>query len=147
MYFIICLHFSTQIVAIFKGLCYYLNGDFMNNDFIITKISRVIFVGSNEYTEKTTVFANNLIHNELILHLSGKSVVNFNGKELFCEKDVIRFLPKGDNIEYIVNREKSGECFDIFFDTDKPISKTAFTKKSKIVLQLPTCLKKCFRFG
>lgn len=110
-------------------MCYYLGGDYMNNNFIITGINRVILVGKNEYKENTISFLSDLKHNELILHLSGKLTINFNGKIFNCEKDMVRFLPKGENIDYVVDYEERGECIDVFFDTDLPISDDAFVIK------------------
>lgn len=116
----------------------------MNENFIITKINRVILVGKNEYTEKTTSFTNNLYCNELILHLSGQSTVKFNGLTFKTEKDMLRFLPKGENKEYIVERKQRGECIDIFFDTDNPISEQAFVLKLKNSKIMESLFKKIF---
>ncbi len=98
----------------------------MNTNFNITKINRVILVGKNEYPNLTVSFTNNLNHNELIYHINGKSTVHFNGKILDTKENTIRFLPKGENKEYIVEKQERGECIDVFFDTDFPISNEAF---------------------
>lgn len=116
----------------------------MDNDFVITKINRVILVGKNEYKEKVTKFTGALRSNELIFHMSGKATVHFNGKILTCEKDVIRFLPKGDNWEYVVDREEWGECIDVFFDTNIPISDEAFVTKIKNGAAVERVFKKLF---
>lgn len=116
----------------------------MNQDFSITRIVRVILVGKNEYREKTTSFSNNLHHNELILHLSGHSTVSFNGQILHCEKDVIRFLPQGKTSEYTVCRQEHGECIDIIFDTDIPVSTQAFTIKLQNSTVITNLFKKLF---
>ena len=104
-------------------------GDDMHCDFVITGISRVILVGKEEYKELKTSFYNDLKTNELIFHFSGRSTVHFNGKVLEIEKDTIRFLPKGELTEYTVLRKESGECIDVCFDTDRPISREAFVLK------------------
>ena len=116
----------------------------MKNDFIVTKINRVILVGKSEYLEKNTTFTHSLKSNELILHISGKSRVKFNGKILNCESGTIRFLPKGENKEYIVEREEHGECLDVFFDSDIPISDEAFVLKVKNSIKLENLFKKLF---
>lgn len=116
----------------------------MNQDFIITKINRVILVGKNEYPEKTTSFTNDSTCNELIFHLSGKSTVRFNGQYLNCEQDIVRFLPKGEVKEYTVERKERGECIDIFFDTNAPISKEAFVLKQKNSAVVANLFKKIF---
>lgn len=116
----------------------------MNDNFIIKKINGVILVGKNEYQEKNTTFTHNLKSNELILHISGKSQVKFNGKTLNCESGTIRFLPKGENKEYIVEREEYGECFDVFFDTDVPIFDEAIVLNVKNSIKIENLFKKLF---
>jgi hypothetical protein len=99
----------------------------MNFDFNITGIHRVIMVGREEYPEQITEFnPKSLRHNELIYNLSGHSKVFFNGKELLNAEKNIRFLPKGECFEYRVERIERGECIDVCFDTDVPISDEAF---------------------
>lgn len=116
----------------------------MNKNFIITRIERVILVGENEYHEKTTSFNQPLHSNELILHLSGKLNVKFNGKTMCCEEGTLRFLPKGENREYVVDREEIGACIDVFFDTDIPISNEAFIIKIKNHAVAENLFKKIF---
>lgn len=99
----------------------------MNDKFLITNIHRVIMVGKEEYPEKVTEFKSKRVaHNELIFHLSGEALVRFNGLELPTFPGTIRFLPAGDNNGYTVERKIRGDCIDVFFDTDTPISNTAF---------------------
>lgn len=116
----------------------------MKNDFIITKISRIIFIGEHEYTDKTTVFKHDLPSNELIFNISGRSEVLFNGKKMLCEPDTVRFLPKGEVRQYIVNRELGGQCIDIYFDTDIPISNEAFVLKATNNTAIKSLFKKIF---
>lgn len=111
-------------MAILCGIV--LMGDIMNNDFNITKIDRAILVGKNEYPGLRVSFTNNLNYNELIYHINGKSTVHFNGKIFDIKENTIRFLPKGENKEYIVEKWECGECIDVFFDTDFPVSDEAF---------------------
>ena len=99
----------------------------MTENFIITDICRVVLVGKNEYPDSKISFADPLVSNELIYHFSGKSTVHFNGKSLTIKSNTIRYLPKGENREYVVEKEKPGECIDIFFNTDIPLSDEAFT--------------------
>ena len=116
----------------------------MNQDFTITKIDRVIFVGKDEYPNSRVSFAGNLYHNELIYHIDGKSTVHFNGKILDPEDNSIRFLPKGDNKEYIVDKKERGECIDIFFDTDVAITNEAFVLKLNQNEKIKSLFKKIF---
>lgn len=117
----------------------------MNNNFLITKIHNVIFLGKNEYPGIELDFTRDLLPcNELILHLSGKSTVYFNDKELNITENSIRFLPKGKCNKYIVKREILGECIDVFFDTDIPISQEAFIIKNNDNNKINTLFKKIF---
>ena len=54
----------------------------MNNDFFITGIHNVIYVGKGEYTAGEVTFESEVFHNELIFHLSGEAVVTFNSKTM-----------------------------------------------------------------
>ena len=117
----------------------------MNNKFAIIDIKRVILVGKDEYREQVTSFTSNkTCCNELIFHLSGESTVFFNGKRLEITKDSIRFLPQGEIHEYIVKRKERGECIDIFFDTDVPVTNEAFVLKLKQSEKIKSLFKKIF---
>lgn len=120
-------------------------GDNMDDRFTVTDIKRVILVGKDEYREAVISFMNNkACSNELIFHLSGESTVFFNGKQLDVTKDCIRFLPQGEIHEYIVKRKERGECIDIFFDTDVPITNEAFVLKVKQSEKIKNLFKRIF---
>ena len=117
----------------------------MNNKFAIIDIKRVILVGKDEYREQVISFTSNkTCCNELIFHLSGESTVFFNGKRLEITKDSIRFLPQGEIHEYIVKRKERGECIDICFDTDVPVTNEAFVLKLKQSEKIKSLFKKIF---
>ena len=117
----------------------------MNNKFSITDINRVILVGKDEYKEKVISFSKNSnFKNELIYHLSGKSIVVFNGKQLETTEDTIRFLPAGETNEYTVDRIERGECIDIVFDTNMPITDEAFVLNLKQSEKIKSLFKKIF---
>lgn len=101
-------------------------GDDMEKDFIITKIDRIIMVGKEEYPEKRTAFGTHVISNELIFHISGDATVYFDGLIMETYPGTVRFLPKGEVSHYNVDRHKPGECIDIFFQTDRPVTHRAF---------------------
>lgn len=98
----------------------------MQEDFVITRINHVVFVGPDKYSEKKTVFRKNLTSHELIFHFSGKATVYFDKQILHTAPNVIRFLPQGTVSRYEVERQEPGSCIDIFFQTDKPVSTEAF---------------------
>ena len=110
----------------------------MNNEFIITKIVNVILISKEEYP------SNNLGSNELIYHFSGESIVRFNGKTLKTTPNTIRFLPKGPNKEYTVEKKEYGESIDVFFDTDPIISHDAFLVNIKNNAYVKILFKKLF---
>ena len=117
----------------------------MNFDFIITDIHRVIMVGKEEYKEDITEFnSKNLVHNEIIFVLSGEAKIFFNGKEMHSAPGMIRFLPKGEVTEYRVEREIRGECIDVFFDTNIPISSEAILIDTSKKENLEPFFKKLF---
>lgn len=116
----------------------------MENNFLVTKIHNIILVGKDEYLDKETVFSHNLPCNELIFHFSGNATVYFNDTVLKTEPNSIRFLPKGENKKYIVKKETPGECIDVFFDTDIPISKEAFVINLKTNTRINNLFKKIF---
>lgn len=116
----------------------------MNEKFTVTDITRVFLVGKEEYGEVETTFGNNLSHNELIFHFSGKTTVIFNGRILETEPNVIRFLPKGKATEYKVLRKERGECIDVCFDTDLPVFDEACVIKCKKSDLIGNLFKKLF---
>jgi hypothetical protein len=108
----------------------------MIDDFIITQITRVVYVDKNEYPEKITKFKmKELRSNEIIFHYSGKMTVYFNGQVLKTGENTVRFLPKGECSEYIVDREENGDCILICFNADRVIGDIAeniFVKNEKV---------------
>ena len=116
----------------------------MNQNFIVTNIRRIKLVGKDEYKEKVTIFHHNLKSHELIYHLDGQSITRFNGQEFLCNPDTIQFLPKGNTDEYVVNRIQHGACIDICFDTDVPLSETAFITNLKNNASTRNLFKKVF---
>lgn len=116
----------------------------MNTDFIITGIRRVILVGKEEYPEPVTSFYNGLRCHELIFHFSGQSSIHFNGNVLSMAENTIRYLPKGEVREYTVYREAPGDCIDVFFDADVPLSEEAFVLKCTKPDKVGKLFKKLF---
>ena len=116
----------------------------MNEEFIITGIDKVILVGKNEYPQSTISFTDQLKSHEIIYHFGGKSTVYFNGKVLKVGKDTIRFLPKGENREYVVEKKENGDCIDVFFDTDVPLTDEAFVINNIRRTDIGAMFKKLF---
>jgi AraC-like DNA-binding protein len=116
----------------------------MEEKFVITEIRRVIMVGKDEYKEQKTSFKHNIQSNELIFNFSGHSTVYFNGIVLEQYPKTIRFLPKGETSRYEVFRHERGECIDVFFDTDRPISDSAFLLSAAKNESIGVLFKKLF---
>lgn len=116
----------------------------MEEKFVITEITQVIMVGKDEYTDGITGFAHNLKVNELIFHFSGQATVRFNGMTLETKPGTVRFLPQGEVTEYSVHRHERGECIDVFFKTDRPISAKAFVKSVSRLEQVGALFKRLF---
>ena len=116
----------------------------MNQNFIVTNISRIKLVGKEEYKEEITTFHHNLKTHELIFYIDGECLVRFNGVEIKWEPDTVCFLPKGETREYVVKRLSYGDCIDIHFDTDIPLSETPFTLKLQNSAVVRNLFKKIF---
>ena len=116
----------------------------MNKDFVITKITRVVYVGKDEYNEKISSFNSNMTECELILKLSGDTTVYFGDKVMHEGPDTIRFLPKGDAGRYVVERKIKGEYIFVAFDVSSPIWDEALVMKSANIILMRTLFKKIF---
>ena len=98
----------------------------MEEKFVITDINRVVMVGKDEYTEQMISFEDPLRYNELIFHFSGHATVFFDDLVLETKPNTIRFLPQGETRRYDVLRHERGECIDVCFSADRPLSPQAF---------------------
>ncbi len=116
----------------------------INNDNItVTDIQSVIYVKKNNPVGKIDFYTrkNGLGTHELIFRLCGEVETNFDGNVLNNKKSTVQFLPKGQGEnEYSVETVDPGECIDIFFNTNIPLSDTAFC----IDVNLPAEMKKMF---
>ena len=97
---------------------------FENEDIHISKIYTVRQYSSKElFVEHTLLRYNvNLFCYELIYYLKGENLVQFGKVRLRDCPASIRFLPKGvTEGEYIVEKLASGDCIDVYFDTQDPM--------------------------
>ena len=113
----------------------------MEKDFIVTKIEKVVLFRKQKSAEK---YVNTLLNNELIFDFAGEYTINFGETILTVVPNTIRFLPAGTVSKYEIRRDKLGECIDIYFDTDKPISSTAYTIDASNKEHIGTLFKKLF---
>ena len=116
----------------------------MNDRFIITDINRVVMVGENEYSDKTSSFSADLKYNEIIFNFSGQSTVYFDDLVLENKPNTIRFLPAGEFKRYDVTRHEKGTCIFAAFQTDRPIFPCAFVTSVSKNEKLGMLFKKMF---
>ncbi len=99
------------------------------NNITVTGIPSVLYVKKNNPIGKIDYHTKNdgLQTHELIFRLSGETKTYFDKMILNNKKFTVQFLPKGQGShEYKVETIDPGECIDIFFETDIPLSDTAF---------------------
>lgn len=116
----------------------------MEEKFVITEIKRVVMVGKNEYCAPMISFGHTVNHNELIFHFSGHATVFFDDLVLETKPNTIRFLPQGETKRYDVLRHERGECIDVCFSADCPISTRAFVMNVSQNEKLGALFKKLF---
>ena len=98
----------------------------MEEAIVITEIKQVILVGKEEYRDAHTTFRSTLPSHELIFHFSGQNTIWFDDLVLEEQANTVRFLPKGKSKRYEVLRHEHGECIDVFFESQVPLSPVAF---------------------
>ncbi len=117
----------------------------MEQNFIITKIYNVIYVGKQEYPEPYTKFGSDLSRQELIYHCAGEdATVYFGDQVLKTSSETIRYLPKGKVSRYELARTGWGDCFVIYFDTDIPVDTKAFVQKATNNRKIAELFQKIF---
>ena len=116
----------------------------MNKSFIVTKINNVVLFENSNIGKNSSFYSSTLRYNELILHLSGNSTITFDDKTCQCKKGTLRYLPKGNYKNYIVNRHEYGDCIDIFFDADQPFSDAPIYLQLQNNIAIETLFKKIF---
>ena len=116
----------------------------MEEKFVITEIGRVVMVGIEEYPKGTISFSHTVKYNELIFHFSGQATVFFDDLILETKPNTIRFLPEGTTKRYDLNLHEQGDCIDVFFSADRPVSRQAFVIKVSQNEKLGALFKKLF---
>jgi len=116
----------------------------MQSDFVVTDIRRIILVGKEEYPDEKTSFSGRILNNELIFHFSGESTYFFGDQVFEIMPNTIQFFPKGNVNRYDIVRRVPGECIDIFFHTDRPISEKAFILRETSNSAILGLFKKAF---
>lgn len=98
----------------------------------ITGVSIISAVLINNAKEPQKRKLGNIVnHNELILKLSGRSIVEFDGMVFDESAGFVRFLPASKKtVNYRTNSVEKGEYVDIFFDTQQEIACVPFSEKT-----------------
>ncbi len=99
----------------------------------ITDIHGVMHISKNNPPNKIDIYTikGGCPTYELIYRLYGEVETDFDGTILKNKKGTIQYLPKGQgNKVYKVKTIETGECVDIHFDTDIPLSESAFCTES-----------------
>jgi len=97
-----------------------------------------------DYLGDNISFSRDLKSNEIIFHFSGLATVYFNDTVLETKPNSIRFLPRGKASKYDVQLHERGECIDVFFQTDSPISSEALVIAASQNEKLGMLFKKLF---
>ncbi len=101
----------------------------LENEITVTNIKSVLHVSKNNPPNTIDIYtpAGGCPTHELIYRLFGEVETDFDGTILKNKKGTIQYLPKGQGDKiYKVRTIETGECIDIFFDSDIPLSSTAF---------------------
>ncbi len=113
----------------------------MENNFLITKIEKVVLFRKQKNAES---YPSTLLTNELVFDFSGEYTVYFGDTVLKVLPNTIRFFPRGAVSKYEIERAKLGECIDVFFQTDRPISSTALAINAGCKEYIGALFKKLF---
>lgn len=100
-----------------------------SNEITVGDIMSIVYV-KNKDLAKRSDFSRKLEHHELIFRISGSCEVEFDDQKFIEKENYIRFLPRGAGEKYRAVRLDDGDCVDIFFDSDKPLSDKAFCRLS-----------------
>lgn len=100
-----------------------------SNEITVGDITSIVYIKSKDLAKRSD-FSRKLEHHELIFRISGSCEVEFDDQKFIEKENYIRFLPRGAGEKYRAVRLDEGDCVDIFFDSDKPLSDKAFCRLS-----------------
>lgn len=81
---------------------------------------------SPDKSEKKKTYERLVPRYQLIYKISGEVITHFNGKAARIVPGTAYIIPKCSNAEYYIERTEVGDCIDIFFDTDYPVTDELF---------------------
>lgn len=95
---------------------------YINDGTNITSIHSVLRISVHRPKGTIHHYGTNLRHHELVYQRTGQCTNSLDGVEYFFEKGSILYMPKRKYEDYHTITHESGECIDIFFDTDTPLA-------------------------
>lgn len=109
---------------------------FENASFNVKEISSVALIKPKKSESGIIRYGDKVARNELVYKLSGEVTTHFAGKTFCIKPGDVYIIPKSENAGYCIERTVPGDCIDIFFDTDIPLSGdlllVSFDENSKI---------------
>lgn len=115
------------------------------NRILVEEIVTVARHPSDPRPQKRIRYGNSAPEHQLVYKLDGENDTFFNGQKLHMKPDILAFLPKGEAVDYYVERVSHGDCIDVYFRTNVPMSNIAFAvdtsshrKIKRLFLQLHT---------
>ena len=116
----------------------------LKNDFIITKIEKIIYFDDTKLKVPYSDFTCELPANEIYFNISGKSTTHFHDTVFKSGSSNAVFLPKGPCKKYEVFREEYGTGIDVFFQTDIPISNIPLVLNPSAKNKIQSLFQKAF---
>ncbi len=102
-----------------------------NENITITALSSVIYISKKFPPGNIAYYADkagSAMH-QLVFRVKGGVLTDYDGTLLYNLSDTVEYLPKGGGRIYKVETLETGDCIDIYFDTDRP------------VFDMPVCIK------
>ncbi len=120
----------------------------LENEITVTNIKSVLHISKNNPPNTVGIYTTEggCPTYELIYRLFGEVETNFDGKILKNKKGTIQYLPKGQGDKiYEAKTIETGECIDIFFDSDVPLSNTAFCTEMSFTDDMREAFEKIYK--
>ncbi len=120
----------------------------MENQITVTSIQNVVYICKNNPANKVDFYTNKhgLRGHELIFRICGEVETDFDGTILKNKRGTVQYLPKGQGSQmYMVKTIETGECIDIHFDSDIPLSDTAFCTEENLTSDISEAFEKIYK--
>lgn len=115
---------------------------FENASFNVKEISSVAIIKPKKSESRIIRYGDKVTRSELIYKLSGEVTTHFAGKTFRIKPGDVYIIPKCENADYYIERTIPGDCIDIFFDTDVPLSDGLFLVSFDDNSKIPSLFQK-----